>query len=189
MQPLKGLMRHTILPITLGLELLLITSCIPRGYQTPNPTRFNEGLNSYYPDQEPDFTADGRYLVFASSRDGYQAIYLYDRIEDRLVDLPNLNSEKIANSSPDISADGRFIAYLSNELGKSEVFVYDRQTQISEDISSRIPGDVRNPTLSGEGRYVAFESNGFGEWNIEIFDRGPNAISTNPQQPPKTTQP
>lgn len=152
--------------------LLLLGGCVPDGFRTPKPSLSNNSLNSVFPDQEPAFTEDGRFIVFSSARNGNQAVYLFDTFQERLIDLPNLNSNRIANSSPDISGDGRWIVYISNQLGKSEVFLYDRQTNRIENISGRIPGDVRNPTISGDGRFIAFESNGSGQWHIEIFDRG-----------------
>ncbi|MEN9226929.1 MAG: biopolymer transporter Tol [Thermostichus sp. HHBFW_bins_43] len=167
-----------------GLSLLLL-GCSPEGFRTPRPSLTNSGLNSIFPDGEPAFSGDGRYLVFSSARSGSQDIFLYDTQERRLIELPGLNSSDVAATSPDISADGRFIVYVSNALGKSEIFLYDRQTRNVQNISSRVAGDVRNPTISGDGRFIAFESNGRGQWNIEIFDRGPAAStrSTPPSSP------
>ncbi|MFS8855571.1 biopolymer transporter [Synechococcus sp. H55.7] len=168
-----------------GLSLVLL-GCSPAGLRTPRPTLAGSGLNSIFPDGEPAFSGDGRYLVFSSARSGSQDIFLYDTVEQRLVDLPGLNSSDVAATSPDISADGRYIVYMSNALGKSEIFLYDRQTRRVENISSRVPGDVRNPTISGDGRFIAFESNGRGQWHIEIFDRGP-AAATRPSAPSSST--
>lgn len=158
------------IPLLLG--VLLAAACTPRGFRTPRPTLTNTGLNSVFPDGDPAFSGDGRYLVLSSARSGSQAIYLYDMEANRLVDLPGLNANEVAATMPDISADGRYIVFVSNALGKADIFLYDRQTRQVRNISNRIPGDVRNPTISGDGRYIAFESNGLGQWNIEIFDRG-----------------
>lgn len=177
------------LPSRIGSCWILIATvalagCVPAGFQTPRPSLTNDGLNSVYPDQNPSFSGDGRYLVFSSARNGNEAIYLYDTQSRRLIDLPNLNSSDVAASAPDISSDGRYIVYISNALGKSEVFFYDRETTSVQNISSRIPGDVRHPTISGDGRYIAFESNGLGQWHIEIFDRGATATPPDPVATP-----
>ncbi len=173
-----------------GLSLVLL-GCAPAGFRTPRPSLTNSGLNSIFPDGEPAFSGDGRYLVFSSARSGSQDIFLYDTVERRLVDLPGLNSSDVATTSPDISADGRYIVYVSNALGKSEIFLYDRQTRNVQNISSRVAGDVRNPTISGDGRFIAFESNGQGQWHIEIFDRGPAASTrlTPPSSPNPSPSP
>jgi Tol biopolymer transport system component len=167
--------------------LLLLGGCVPDGFRTPKPSLSNNSLNSVFPDQEPAFSEDGRLIVFSSARNGNQAVYLFDTFQERLIDLPNLNSNRIANSSPDISGDGRWIVYISNQLGKSEVFLYDRQTSRIENISGRIPGDVRNPTISGDGRFIAFESNGSGQWHVEIFDRG-NPNGSQPSSQPSAEE-
>ncbi|WP_017328166.1 TolB family protein [Synechococcus sp. PCC 7336] len=150
---------------------VVLWGCGPGQFQTPRPTVGGQGLNSVFTDSAPALSADGRYVVFSSSRVGSDNIYLYDRQARRLLELPRLNSEEDSATSPDISADGRYIVYVSSELGKSEVFLYDRETRVRENISRRRPGDVRNPTISPDGRYIAFETNGQGQWDIEIFDR------------------
>ena len=169
---------------------LVITSCGSQGLQN-RPSLSNEGLNSTYPDEHPALSANGKFIVFSSSRSGNEAIYLYDSETKQLVDLPGLNSNSVATTSPDISADGRYIVYLSNALGKSEVFLFDRTTSSVQNISGGRPGDVRNPSISADGRYIAFESNGLGQWHIEIFDRGSAATApiSNPAQPVPSPSP
>lgn len=179
--------RKILAPPLMAAAGILMASCAPRGFQTPRPSLSNAGLNSIFPDQEPRFSGDGRYLVFSSARQGSQAIYLYDVEANQLVDLPGLNAREVAASMPDISGDGRYIVYVSNALGKSDVFLYDRQTRRVRNISNRIPGDVRNPTISGNGRLIAFESNGLGQWNIEIFDRGEEDLQQGQAPQPTAT--
>lgn len=173
----------SLFPCLCLLMAVSLSSCRPTGFQDRRPNLTNEGLNSAFPDQEPAFSGDGRYIVFSSARGGHQAVYLYDQVQGGLVDLPGLNANDVATSSPDISAEGRYIVYISNALGKSDVFLYDRETKIIQNISARIPGDVRHPTISGDGRYIAFESNGLGQWHIEVFDRG-SGILTVPSPSP-----
>ncbi len=180
---LASLLTRPTAPVLIVFALLLV-SCSPSGFETPRPSLTNDGLNSVYPDTEPAMSEDGRLIVFTSARNGNQAIYLYDTLERRLIDLPGLNANEVAYSSPDISGDGRYLVYLSNELGKAEVFLYDRQTREVRNISSRLAGDVRHPTISGDGRYIAFENNGTGQWQIELFDRGPDVNATNPDPAP-----
>ncbi len=175
------------MPVMALSAVLLGSSCTPSGFQTPRPSLSNAGLNSVFPDQEPSFSGDGRYIVFSSARQGSQAIYLYEVEGNRLVDLPGLNANEVAATMPDISDDGRYIVYVSNALGKSDIFLYDRRSAQVRNISNRIPGDVRNPTISGDGRLIAFESNGLGQWNIEIFDRGEEDLVDEPTPAPRST--
>lgn len=163
---------------------ILLTSCGQGNFLTPRATISNAGLNTLMSENSPSLSGDGRLLVFTSNREGSENIYLYDLEARRFIDLPRLNRDDWAMASPTISANGRFIVFLSNALGRSDVFLYDRETQQIENISNRLPGDVRNPTVSADGRFIAFESNGAGQWDIEIYDRGDAA--TTPPAPPET---
>ncbi len=176
------------------LGLLLITAigiggCSDEGFVTPPQQLLGSSLNTASPEENPRFSYDGRYLVFASDRRGQRTIYLYDRAANRLVPLPGLNQPNTYQDEPDISADGRYIVYVSEGSGKPDIYVYDRQTLEAKNITENLLGEKRRPTISGNGRFVAFESNRFGQWNVEIFDRGvetPLSLpSENPAPSPK----
>ena len=163
-----------------------------RGFVTPPTQNLGASLNSSAADQEPSYSYDGRYLVFASDRLAQRSIYLYDMQQRRLVDLPGLNQPNTLQEQPDISADGRYIVYISEQLGKPDVFVYDRQTSEAKRLTENILAEVRHPTISGNGRFVAFESNRSGQCNIEIYDRGTGvelSLPTGSAAPPKASPP
>lgn len=166
--------------------LVGLVGCRDRVSIAPPTQTLGATLNSPATDSEPEFSYDGRYLVFSSDRRNQRSVLLYDTQRRRLVRLPGLNKANAMQEQPDISADGRFIAYISEEQGKPDVFVYDRATNRSERLTANLLGGVRNPTISGNGRFVAFESNRSGQWNIEIYDRGPRVDLSLPpgkQQP------
>jgi Tol biopolymer transport system component len=135
-----------------------------------NP-RIYAGLNSRAVDQHPSFSADGRYLVFASDRNGSRNIYLYDLEQKRFLDLPNLNHRNSCQDQPSISADARYIAYVSTERGRPDIMIYDRNSARSELITANIKGDVANPVITQDGTKVAFEATQLGQWHIAIVDR------------------
>ncbi|NES84093.1 MAG: hypothetical protein F6K10_23275, partial [Moorea sp. SIO2B7] len=58
------------------------------------------GVNSKSPDQYPAYSSDGRYLAFASDRNGRRDIYLYDLQKRTLVPLPNLNRRDSSQDQP-----------------------------------------------------------------------------------------
>jgi Tol biopolymer transport system component len=149
-----------------------LNGCTEYSYVTPPTQNFGATLNTSAAEQEPHFSYDGRYLVFASDRDGKTNVLLYDLQARRLLSLPGLNKPGSMQYQPDISADGRYITYVSEELGKTDIFVYDRLLVQTQNITSNFLGEVRNPTISGNGRFVAFEGDRSGQWNIEIYDRG-----------------
>ncbi len=166
---------------------IILSGCTQGNFLTPRASVSNAGLNTLMSENSPSLSGDGRLLVFTSNREGSENIYLYDLEIRRFIDLPRLNRDDWAMASPTISANGRFIVFLSNALGRSDVFLYDRETQQVENISNRLPGDVRNPTVSADGRFIAFESNGAGQWDIEIYDRG--AATTTPVPPAAPASP
>ena len=125
------------------------------------------GVKSVFDENNPNLSANGRYLIFSSNRDSSHNIYLYDLQDRRILTLPGLNSEQFSASQPAISQNGRFIVFISNRLGKSEVFLYDRETRRLDNISRGNPGDVRNPSISGDGGIIAYETNALGQWDVE----------------------
>ena len=151
--------------------MVLLVGCLDTQLFNP-PQVLTGGINSQSVDEHPAYSADGRYLAFASDRYNNRDIFLYDFQERRLVDLPNLNRRDSRQDEPALNADGRFIVYISGERGKSDVFIYDRQTQRSQLLTGNIRGSVRHPTISGNARFVAFESSQLGQWHIVTVDRG-----------------
>lgn len=135
------------------------------------PEILTGGVNSRFPDQYPAYSSDGRYLAFASDRNGQRDIFLFDLQQRRLVPLPNLNRRDSSQDQPALSADGRYIAYVSTERGKSDILVYDRQHQRSELLSANFRGSVAQPTIAGDGSQVAFQTSQLGQWHIAIVRR------------------
>ena len=128
-------------------------------------------INSNAVEEYPNYSADGRYLAFASDRRGHRDIFLYDLQNKRLVSLPNLNRRDSSHDKPALSRNGRFIAFVSTERGKTDIFVYDRSTQKSELLTANIRGSATNPTISGDGSQVAFQASQLGQWKILIISR------------------
>ena len=150
---------------------LLLSSCGRALFYSPQLP--SGGINSQSVDEHPAYSSDGRYLAFASDRNGRRDIYLYDLQQRRLVPLPNLNRRDSSQDRPSLNSDGRYIAYVSTERGKTDIFVYDRQTERSELLTANIRGSVSHPTISGDGSKVAFQSSQLGQWHIAIIDRQP----------------
>ena len=161
-----------------------LSSCQQGSFITPPTQELGSSLNTRSAEENPRFSYDGRYLVFASDRRGKRGIWLYDRLSRRLLPLPGLNQPGSRQDQPDISSDGRYIVYVSEQEGKPDIFVYDRQTLQREQITKNWLGEVRHPTISGNGRLISFESNRRGQWDLVIYDRGLNTPLSLPNQLP-----
>lgn len=160
--------------IFLAVLTLLFSGCSAALFTSPLIP--SGGLNSQFPEENPAYSSDGRYLAFASDRNGQRDIYLFDLQERRLIPLPNLNRWDSSQDQPALSADGRYIAYVSTERGKTDIMVYDRNVQRSELLTVNVRGSVSHPTISGDGRKIAFQTSQLGQWNIAIVERNLDAI-------------
>ncbi|HEY9694715.1 MAG TPA: Tol biopolymer transporter periplasmic protein [Oculatellaceae cyanobacterium] len=154
----------------------LLSSCTASGRLLNFP--FDPGgrsLNSPGAELKPQI-AD-RYIVFISDRRGRQDVYLFDALEQRLVDLPGLNSLDAIADDPSVSEDGRYIVFTANRQGKSGIYLYDRELRQLRNLTENIPAEVRNPTISADGSAIAFESSANGQWDIVIYDRAGQPIN------------
>jgi len=167
--------------IILVVVALVLSSCQSDRYITPGTQAINATLNSLSAEKDPNFSYNGRYLVYTSDRGRKRSVYLYDLTRRRLIPLPGLNRPGSMQSQADISADGRYIVYCSEQLGKSDIYLYDRTAAKSENITKSFIGEVRYPSISGNGRLISFEGNRSGQWDIEIYDRGTGINLSTPQ--------
>jgi Tol biopolymer transport system component len=174
---MKLFLNFKLILVTAGVVSLLIglTSCQDAVLITPPTQTLGATLNSQAAEENPNFSYDGRYLVFASDRLNQRSIFLYDLLNRSLIPLPGLNQPGVFCDQPDISADGRYIVYVSQQLGKPDILIYDRQTFDNKNITQNLLAEVRHPTISGNGRLVSFEINRQGQWDIAIYDRGAEA--------------
>lgn len=161
-----------LVKIVVSILVCGLSSCQNSGYVTPPAQTINASLNTKTAEGNPNFSYDGRYLIFNSDRNSKRGVWLYDLQRRRLLTLPGLNKPESMQYQADLSADGRYIVYVSEQLGKSDIFVYDRFALNTENITKNFIGEVRHPAISGNGRFVAFEGNRTGQWDVEIYDRG-----------------
>jgi TolB protein len=125
----------------------------------------------------PDFSRDGRRIVFRSGRDGNHEIYLMDadgRNVHRLTDNPQ------TDTMPAFSPVGDVIAFASMRDGNFEIYTLE----LNEDAS---PGRLRRITnSSGTETHPRFSPDG--KWVIFASDRGGNN-DEEPLNPAFTPQP
>jgi Tol biopolymer transport system component len=159
-----------LLRVTLSIgSLYLLTAC-----GTPRRPSDPTALNSYYTDEQPALSGDGRFLAFVSNRDGQRNVLMYDLQQRRLVDLPRLNLRSAIAETPSLSYSGRYLVYLASDRGRPEIELYDRITNRTQVLTMGYQGWVRNPSISPDGRFITFETGKRGQWDLETLDRGLN---------------
>lgn len=148
----------------------LLSSCT--GYPRLLNFPFDPGgrsLNSPASELTPQIAR--RYIVFTSDRLGRQDIYLFDTVQQGLIDLPGLNAFDAIASDPDVSENGRYIVFTASRQGRLGIFLYDRETRSLRNLTANLQAEVRNPTISADGSTIAFESSANGQWDILVYDR------------------
>ena len=129
-----------------------------------------------------DISADGRYVVFASSAsnlvsgdtNGADDIFVRDRTNGTTVIVSTSTGGTIGNDGsfdPEISYNGRYVVFASaasnlvsaDTNNTPDVFIHDMQTGTTNLVSSNASGVIGNsasewPDVSADGRYVVFDS-------------------------------
>lgn len=134
-------------------------------------------LNSPYTEANPQIS--GRFIVFMSTRGQKQDIHLFDRVTQRLIDLPGLNALDLVTNSPTVSQDGNAIAFVGSRRGESDIYLYNRQTFQLQNLTTNLEAEVRHPSISGDGRTIAFEVSNTGQWDIAVYDRNGQPLRIN----------
>jgi Tol biopolymer transport system component len=151
--------------------------------QTTRVSVASDGIQGNDGSGSPSISADGRYVVFASTADNLVPedtnsvgdVFIHDRQTGQTSRVSVSSDGTQGNGvsyNPSISADGRYVAFASaaNNLvpgdtnNMVDIFVHDRQTGQTSRVSVASDGTQGNIhstgpiSLSAGGRYVAFGS-------------------------------
>ncbi|NOX61077.1 MAG: hypothetical protein GXP42_03900 [Chloroflexi bacterium] len=109
-----------------------------------------------------DWSPDGRLIVFMSTRDANEEIYLRraDGSEE------NLTNHPARDTNPAFSPDGRRVAFMSDRDGNMEIYVLDLESRELINITNN-PAEDGDPAWSPDGSRIAFISDRDG--NIEVY--------------------
>ncbi|HEY4079307.1 MAG TPA: hypothetical protein VGM81_01310 [Burkholderiaceae bacterium] len=123
-------------------------------------------------DYNASFSADGKWIVFTSERDGLGNANIYRARADgseaeRLVDSPNVDDAAV------LSPDGSKLAFVSTRDGFfANIWVLDIQTKKLTNMTGRAgiqgeagkPNGFYRPSWSPDGQWLAFSSDRNTEW-------------------------
>jgi Tol biopolymer transport system component len=118
------------------------------------PLRF---IASTQPDLEPQFSPDGKKIVFSSARSGNYEIWICDHEGRNPIQLTSFGG--FAVGSPRWSPDSRWIAFDSpTKAGNDDIYVIGADGGQSRRLTSGPSNNVR-PSWSHDGRWIYFGSN------------------------------
>jgi Tol biopolymer transport system component len=133
-----------------------------------------------FDERMPSLCGTGRYLAYTSNARGGAGstdVYLFDRAENKVIPLPEMNSPGM-DITPSLSGDGRLIAFASDRAGGQggrDIYLFDRVDKKFLPLPGlNSAGHEQTPALSADGRYIAFVSErigGPGERDIYLYDR------------------
>ncbi len=111
----------------------------------------------------PQISADGRQIVFSSSRSGSSEIWVSNSDGTNPVQVTALGAPH--TGTPRWSPDGRQIVFDSNLEGQREIYVINASGGKPRRLTTEPAADVR-PSWSRDGRWIYFGSNRSGAWQV-----------------------
>ena len=121
-------------------------------------------------DSSPSWSPDSSKIVFMSSRDGNDEIYVMEANGRNPVNLTNHPSW---DSSADWSPAGEKIVFFSHRGGQSDIYVMDADGANVVNLTNH-PAEDRVPAWSPNGQWIAFQSTRDGNWEIYVMDADGN---------------
>jgi Tol biopolymer transport system component len=120
-------------------------------------------ISSTRADHSPQFSPDGRKIVFASDRSGSDEIWVCDSDGANPLQLTFFDGP--STGSPLWSPDGKQIVFDSRPKGNSDIFAIAAEGGQPRALTTDTSNDLL-PSWSNDGRWVYFRSNRNGSWQI-----------------------
>jgi Tol biopolymer transport system component len=131
-------------------------------------------------DYHPSLSGDGRLCAFAAETENETSrIHVWDLIQQKLVELPDINKSPNAQLHASMGGGGKLVAFAAwrhpESDGRWDVLLYDvdgKRRLPLPGLNSQ-PLDERMPALSADGRVLAYCSNdkaGLGATDIFCYD-------------------
>lgn len=122
-------------------------------------------ISSTYGDGCPQYSPDGKRIVFCSNRSGAVQIWVCEADGASPRQLTDLDHHYSDTGTPRWSPDGREIAFDSVEGGNRDIYVISAEGGRPRRLTTEVAEDM-NPSWSHDGRWIYFGSNRNGSLQI-----------------------
>jgi Tol biopolymer transport system component len=134
-------------------------------------------ITSTHTDYNAQYSPDGKFIAFHSTRSGASEIWVSDADGANAVRLTNFSAP--ITGSPRWSPDGRWIVFDSNKEGQFEVYRMPAEGGVPERLT-RDPATDGVASYSRDGRSIYFMSNRSGSnqvWKMDANGKNPRQIT------------
>ncbi|HSE26124.1 MAG TPA: hypothetical protein VLB68_30930, partial [Pyrinomonadaceae bacterium] len=119
-------------------------------------------ISSTHTDANPQYSADGSRIAFASDRSGHSEIWVCSSDGSSPIQLTTLESFA---GSPQWFPDGRRIVFDLHKEGQSDIYVTDLESRVPRRLTTD-PSDDITPGVSHDGKWIYFSSKRTGRFEI-----------------------
>jgi len=105
-------------------------------------------------DFDASFSADGKWVIFASTRSGQADIY---RARPDGSALEKLVDDTAYDGQAALSPDGRTLAFVSSRSGQADIWLMEMRSRKVRNLTQNAAGDFR-PAWSPDGKWLAFST-------------------------------
>jgi len=123
----------------------------------------NRIISSTRQDYGPQYSPDGKRIVFSSGRSGSSEIWVCDADGSNPAQVTSFGGPDVGSAR--WSPDGGQIAFDSIAAGHRDIFVVSAEGGKPRRLTEDVADDVR-PSWSLDGRWIYFGSNRTGEWQV-----------------------
>ncbi|HVP47531.1 MAG TPA: LpqB family beta-propeller domain-containing protein, partial [Bryobacteraceae bacterium] len=134
----------------------------PRSSQRMTATQ--RWIASTQMDIEPQYSPDGRRVVFSSNRSGTAELWTCNSDGAEPVQLTSFGGAAVPGS-PRWSPDGQWIAFDAPQSGSTQIFVIGAGGGAPRQMTKGAANHVR-PSWSVDGKWIFFGSNRSGSWQV-----------------------
>jgi Tol biopolymer transport system component len=114
------------------------------------------------------WSADGRYIYFASDRDG--EIDLWRRAADLSLPVEQVLDAEGAQVPTSISKDGKWLLYTRMVPSNGDIGRLSLEDNSVNEILVESPADETIARFSADGRFFCFQSDETGRWDIHVLE-------------------